>query len=85
MNHLSMTRNWFAAVLAVVLLVTAFAGPVAAQPTGGVDECQNAENGPGSNGPPGFVAGLVPDFIGDLIGGLPVPNFVKAFFGAPTC
>lgn len=73
--------------LAVVLVGTLLAAPVAAHPGtqyGSVDECKNADNGP-SNGPPGFVGGLVPDFVSEFIGGLPVPNFVKSFFGASTC
>lgn len=50
-----------------------------------VDECKNADNGPSDGGPPGFVANLTPDFLGDLLSGLPVPNFVKSAFGAETC
>lgn len=70
------------AIVSIVLLLSLLfiPGAALAQP----DECMNAEQGP-DNGPPGFVAGLVPDFISDLIGSLPVPNFVKAFFGATTC
>lgn len=50
-----------------------------------IDECTNADEGPGENGPPGFVAELVPNFQSDLVETLPVPNFVKGFFGAQTC
>ena len=77
-----MNRTHLIGVVLAVLLLGGLATPVAAQPD---DECQNADLGPGEDGPPGFVAGLVPDFISDLIGSLPVPNFVKSFFGAPTC
>lgn len=78
-----MFNNRIAALLVVGLLVSIAVAPgaAAAQP----DECMNADRGPGEDGPPGFVAGLVPDFLSDLIGSLPVPNFVKSFFGAPTC
>lgn len=72
-------------VVAVLVLLGAIAAPVAAQPADPVDECQNADRGPGDGGPPGFVSGLVPDFLSDLFASLPVPNFVKALFGAPTC
>lgn len=76
-----------AGLLAVVLLTTAV---VPAAATGSVqstpDECMNSDAGPtGDDGPPGFVGGLVPDFIGDLIGSLPVPGFVKGLFGASGC
>ena len=57
--------------------------PSGRQPDG-VDECMNPERGPGEDGPPNFVAGLVPNVVSDPIGGLPVPNVVKDFFGAPT-
>lgn len=80
-------------VIATIALITVSLVPaaVAAQPgtTSGpddtVDECMNADEGPGSNGPPSFVGDLMPDFLGDLFAGLPVPNFVKSLFGAPTC
>lgn len=68
-----------------VLLLTAATAPAMAAPGESVDDCKNADKGPGDNGPPGFVADLVPDFIAELIGSLPVPDFVKSFFGAPTC
>ncbi len=77
-----MKRTIAIGLVLALLLVGGLASPAAAQP---VDECQNADLGPGEDGPPGFVAGLVPDFISDLIGSLPVPNFVKSFFGAATC
>lgn len=80
-----MSTKWLIPLLAMLVLTGAFAAPVSAQPTETIDECQNADQGPGEDGPPGFVAGLVPNFISDLIGSLPVPNFVKSFFGAPTC
>lgn len=80
-----MRNTWIIAMLVVLLLGSAFAAPVAAQPSDTVDECQNADLGPGDGGPPGFVGSLMPDFLSDLFAWLPVPNFVKAFFGAPTC
>lgn len=70
---------------AVLVLLSAFAAPGTAQPAGNVDECENADQGPGEDGPPGFVGSLIPGFLSDLFAWLPVPNFVKAFFGAPTC
>lgn len=74
------------AVIAAVLLVSLAGTPVAAaQPAPQVDECENAERGPSDGGPPGFVAEIVPDFLADLLGSLPVPNFVKAAVGASTC
>ena len=73
------------ALAALLLLAGAVAAPAAAQPADQVDECRNAELGPGEDGPPGFVGSLVPDFLSDLFASLPVPNFVKALFGAPTC
>lgn len=66
--------------IALVLSITVLPGAALAQP----DECMNADQGP-ENGPPGFVADITPNFISDLIGSLPVPNFVKGFFGATTC
>lgn len=87
-----MNTKTLVSVLAAILLVTVAVAPAAAAQDGAVatqdgnvDECMNADKGPGENGPPGFVADLVPNFISDLIGGLPVPNFVKSFFGASTC
>lgn len=79
------------AVLLAVLLLTSALAPtaVAAQPGDEIDECENADEGPsGDAGPPGFVSGLVEGvagFLGDLFSRLPVPNFVKEFFGAATC
>lgn len=82
----TMRRPKTVTLVAVTLLVGLAVAPtaVAGQPDG-VDECTNAERGPGEDGPPGFVADLVPNAISDLIAGLPVPDFVKGFFGAPTC
>lgn len=80
-----MSKKWLIPLLAVLVLTSALAVPVSAQPADSVDECKNADEGPGENGPPGFVAGLIPDFLSDLFSALPVPNFVKAFFGAETC
>lgn len=77
-----MNRTTVIGIALAVLLLGSLAVPAAAQP---VDECQNADRGPGEDGPPGFVADIVPNFLSDLIGSLPVPNFVKTFFGAPTC
>ena len=77
--------------LAALLLLSVVAMPAAAAPSAAdgpaeqVDDCQNAENGPDGEGPPGFVAGLVPDFVSGLMSDLPVPNFVKSAFGAETC
>lgn len=77
-----MRLNRIVLVVSIVLVLSIAVVPsgVMAQP----DECMNADRGP-DNGPPGFVADLVPNFLSDLIGSLPVPNFVKTFFGAPTC
>lgn len=72
-------------LMAGLVVLGALAVPVAAQPDDTVDECQNADNGPGADGPPGFVGSLMPTFLSDLFASLPVPNFVKSFFGAPTC
>lgn len=80
-----MKTTWIITVTVVLLLGSAFVAPAAAQPGDNVDECQNADQGPGEDGPPGFVGSLMPDFLSDLFASLPVPNFVKAFFGAPTC
>lgn len=81
-----MTRQLIRPILALLLITGAFVAPVAAaQPADTVDECENADRGPGEDGPPGFVASVTPDFLSDLFASLPVPNFVKSFFGAPTC
>lgn len=81
-----MTRTLFAAIAATFLLLSAAVAPVAATPGDGqVDECKNAGTASGAQGPPGFVADLVPDFLADLFADLPVPNFVKSAVGAPTC
>jgi hypothetical protein len=80
---MSVKRLTALAMIALLMSVTIVTLAATAQPTG--DEYMNADRGPSDEGPPGFVADLVPDFIGELIGGLPVPNFVKHFFGAPTC
>lgn len=80
-----MSKQWLITALVALVVLGAFVTPVAAQPGGNVDECQNAEEGPGEDGPPGFVGSLMPDFLSDLFASLPVPNFVKALFGAPTC
>ena len=83
-----MQSNWSTAVLVGLVVLTAIVSvavtPAAAASTP-PDECANADRGSGAGGPPGFVAGVVPDFLGDLFAGLPVPNFVKALVGAPTC
>lgn len=69
------------AVLAVLALVVsaAAATPASAQPS------DDADRGPGDGeGPPGFVGDLlsdvVPDFVGDLLDALPVPDFLKNLF-----
>jgi hypothetical protein len=83
-----MTHRTILTVALAVLLTVTLAAPAAAatQTEAPVDECQNAEKGPGGDGgPPSFVADLVPDFLSDLLSGLPVPNFVKSAFGASTC
>lgn len=73
-------------VAAIALLLSVAVAPADAAPAPGqVDECVNADEGLDDRGPPGFVGGLLPDFLGDLFAALPVPNFVKALFGAPTC
>lgn len=82
-------KRTIAILFAVLVVASVLAAPVAAQPGGNVDECENADEGPsGDAGPPGFVSGLldgVAGFLGDLFSSLPVPNFVKGFFGASTC
>lgn len=83
-------RMKLSAVLFACLIATSMlAAPVAAhdgEHGGQVDECQNQDRGPGGDaGPPGFVADVTPDFLSGLIGGLPVPDFVKSTFGASTC
>lgn len=65
----------------MIALVTGSALAAELQP----DDCQNADRGPGANGPPGFVGGLVPDGLADLFGDLPVPDVGNGFFGAPSC
>lgn len=84
-----MNRLTILTVLAMVVLGGVGVGVVAAQPGDQVDECKNADEGPsGDAGPPGFVGdvvGGVVGFLGDLFGALPVPNFVKGFFGAQQC
>ena len=67
------------------MLLTAATMPAMAAPSAQVDYCNNDDTGPGESSPPGFVADLVPDFISNLVGSLPVPGFVKTFFGASTC
>ena len=77
--------------LAALLLLSVVAMPAAAAPGAAdgpaeqVDDCKNAENGPDGEGPPGFVGGLVPDFVSGLMSDLPVPNVVKSAFGAEAC
>ncbi|MFT4883801.1 MAG: hypothetical protein ACI8U4_001314 [Natronomonas sp.] len=82
-------KRTIAILFAVLVVASVLAAPVAAQPGDNVDECENADEGPsGDAGPPGFVSGLldgVAGFLGDLFSSLPVPNFVKGFFGASTC
>lgn len=80
-----MNTRWLIPIVAVLLLAGAVATPAAAQVGDNVDECMNADKGPGDGGLPGFVGSLMPDFLGDLFASLPVPNFVKSLFGAPTC
>lgn len=74
------------AALAALLLVTVIAVPAAAAPGDNVDACKNADRGPGDGGPPSFVGGIIdsvtPNFLADLFADLPVPGFVKSFFGA---
>lgn len=93
-----MTHRTILTVALVALLAVGLAVPAAAAmpndsgtenttstESADVDECKNAEKGPSDGGPPSFVADKTPDFLGDLLSGLPVPNFVKAAFGAETC
>lgn len=80
-----MSRKLLTPLIAVLLIASVFAMPVAAQPADPVDECVNADEGPGANGPPQFVGSLLPDFLSELFSSLPVPDFVKALFGAETC
>lgn len=76
----------FGVVAAVMLLSVAATPAVAVQPAEQVDDCKNAEKGPGGDGgPPSFVGSLIPDFLGDLFSSLPAPDFVKSAFGAETC
>ena len=75
------------AAFAVLLLTSVAVAPAAAAPGEQVDNCKNAEKGPsGDAGPPSFVGGVVgsvtPDFLSGLFADLPVPGFVKGFFGA---
>lgn len=74
-------------VLATLAVLVALVAPAAAAGLGDTapmqTNCDGNDVGPGEDGgPPGFVADLVPDFLSDLIGSLPVPNFVKSLFGA---
>ncbi len=83
-----MTRRTIMTVALVAMLAIGLAAPAAAAAAPGtdqVDECKNADNGSSDGGPPGFISDVTPDFLGDLLGGLPVPNFVKSAFGAETC
>jgi hypothetical protein len=75
------------AALAVLLLTSVVVAPAAAAPGDQVDDCKNADEGPsGDAGPPSFVGDVVdsvtPDFLSGLFADLPVPGFVKGFFGA---
>lgn len=76
-------------VVAVTVLVTLVGGIGAAHTGEHSDECKNADQGPAEGqGPPGFVGSLVGGvvgFLGDLFSALPVPGFVKGFFGAGGC
>lgn len=74
------------AAFAVLLLTSLVVAPAAAAPGDQVDDCKNADEGPsGDAGPPSFVGGVVdsvtPDFLSSLFADLPVPGFVKGFFG----
>lgn len=82
-----MKRSITIALVLAVLLAGAVAPAAAAQTNGtDVDECKNADKGPsGEEGPPGFVGGLVPDFLGDMFSDLPVPGFLKGWTGAEGC
>lgn len=77
--------------LAALLLMSVVAMPAAAAPGAAdgpaeqVDDCKNAQNAPDGDGPPGFVADLVPEFVSGLMSDLPVPNVVKSAFGAEAC
>lgn len=77
-----MTTKLLTTLIALALL-GALVAPAAAAP-GATDSCSNAD-GESDAGPPGFVADVTPDFLSDLIGGLPVPDFVKGAFGAESC
>ena len=71
------------AASAVFLVIGVAAAPAAAAPGEQVDSCKNADEGPsGDAGPPSFVDSVTPDFLSDLFADLPVPGFVKGFFGA---
>jgi len=70
-------------VLFAGLVPAAAAGAGSPTPADGADAQCDDDRGPGDDGgPPGFVADLTPDFVGDLLGSLPVPGFLKSVFGA---
>lgn len=66
------------AVMAALLVFSAFAVAQPAETPDGEED--------GDAGPPGFVSDLVfnkvPGFLSGLFASLPVPDFVKGFFGA---
>lgn len=84
--HGRLRKAAFPLIAAIILLT----GVVAAQPgdvpgpSGGEEQTEGNQTD-GGGGPPGFVSGLVdavtPAFLGDLFSSLPVPGFVKNFFG----
>jgi len=82
-----MKRALLVAVAALVLLAGIAPAAVAAHEGDHGDDdaaaCDGGDHGPdGDGGPPGFVADVTPDFLQDLVGSLPVPDFLKSLFGA---
>lgn len=73
------------AVVVGLFLLGAVGTGAAIGPDDRIDECTNANEGPGERGPSASVAESVPDVPSVLFDALPVPNFVRGLFGAGTC
>lgn len=80
-------------VAATALVLTAFPGLAAPAEAASVvnddpspaadDRPETADHGPSDDaGPPSFLSDVTPEFLADLLGGLPVPDFVASAFGA---